>query len=178
MEPTQGTRRVVDTKVQVHLSSDAVLPTWCLCVLGYCWWPGESPMVHSSRGFLSWPWPRGAWSHRQTDAVYYHRKDRPSQNDRYFSFSLAWPNNKALSLSASKTSQASCHFLPLAYVQLVWDPVSSHQSVCLSDICHRLKEDYSIFEGEQSKPVKVHSKTFKSSTKSDLSTWKNFPTVI
>lgn len=42
-----------------------------------------------------------------------------------------------------------------AYVELVWDPVSRRQSVCLSDVCHRLKEDYSIFEGEQSKPVKV-----------------------
>ncbi|XP_075906137.1 intron Large complex component GCFC2 [Nelusetta ayraudi] len=42
-----------------------------------------------------------------------------------------------------------------AYVQLVWDPESSHQSVCLSNICHKLKEDYSIFEGEHSKPVKA-----------------------
>ncbi|KAG8001456.1 GC-rich sequence DNA-binding factor 2 [Nibea albiflora] len=42
-----------------------------------------------------------------------------------------------------------------AFVELVWDPVSRHQSVCLADICHRLKEDYSIFEGEQSKPVKT-----------------------
>ncbi|XP_068586473.1 intron Large complex component GCFC2 [Cebidichthys violaceus] len=42
-----------------------------------------------------------------------------------------------------------------AYVELVWDPMSCHQSVCLSDVCLRLKEDYSIFEGEQSKPVKA-----------------------
>lgn len=42
-----------------------------------------------------------------------------------------------------------------AYVELVWDPISQKQSVCLSDVCHRLKEDYSIFEGEQSKPVKT-----------------------
>uniref|UniRef100_A0A3P8RZU3 GC-rich sequence DNA-binding factor 2 n=1 Tax=Amphiprion percula TaxID=161767 RepID=A0A3P8RZU3_AMPPE len=42
-----------------------------------------------------------------------------------------------------------------AYVELVWDPVSQRQSVCLSDVCHRLREDYSIFEGEQSKPVKT-----------------------
>ncbi|XP_028257565.1 intron Large complex component GCFC2 [Parambassis ranga] len=42
-----------------------------------------------------------------------------------------------------------------AYVDLVWDPISRQQSVCLSDVCHRLKEDYSIFEGEQSKPVKA-----------------------
>ncbi|XP_044063706.1 GC-rich sequence DNA-binding factor 2 isoform X2 [Siniperca chuatsi] len=42
-----------------------------------------------------------------------------------------------------------------AYVELVWDPMSLHQSVCLSDVCHRLKEDYSIFEGEQTKPVKA-----------------------
>ncbi|XP_031169909.1 GC-rich sequence DNA-binding factor 2 isoform X1 [Sander lucioperca] len=42
-----------------------------------------------------------------------------------------------------------------AYVELVWDPMSRNQSVCLSDVCHRLKEDYSIFEGEQSKPVKA-----------------------
>ncbi|XP_023150164.1 GC-rich sequence DNA-binding factor 2 [Amphiprion ocellaris] len=42
-----------------------------------------------------------------------------------------------------------------AYVELVWDPVSQKQSVCLSDVCHRLREDHSIFEGEQSKPVKT-----------------------
>ncbi|TKS69933.1 DNA-binding factor 2 GC-rich sequence [Collichthys lucidus] len=42
-----------------------------------------------------------------------------------------------------------------AFVELVWDPVCRHQSVCLADVCHRLKEDYSIFEGEQSKPVKA-----------------------
>nr|XP_046239831.1 GC-rich sequence DNA-binding factor 2 [Scatophagus argus] len=42
-----------------------------------------------------------------------------------------------------------------AYVELVWDPLSSHQSVSLSDVCHGLKEDYSIFEGQQSKPVKA-----------------------
>ncbi|XP_042361070.1 GC-rich sequence DNA-binding factor 2 [Plectropomus leopardus] len=42
-----------------------------------------------------------------------------------------------------------------AFVELAWDPMSHHQSVCLSDVCHRLKEDCSIFEGEQSKPVKA-----------------------
>ncbi|XP_062277438.1 GC-rich sequence DNA-binding factor 2 isoform X2 [Scomber scombrus] len=42
-----------------------------------------------------------------------------------------------------------------AFVELVWDPMSLCQSVCLTDVCHRLKEDYSIFEGEQSKPVKA-----------------------
>ncbi|CAJ1048910.1 GC-rich sequence DNA-binding factor 2 [Xyrichtys novacula] len=42
-----------------------------------------------------------------------------------------------------------------AFVELVWDPMSRQQSVCLSDVCNRLKEDYSIFEGEQTKPVKT-----------------------
>ncbi|XP_034534944.1 GC-rich sequence DNA-binding factor 2 [Notolabrus celidotus] len=42
-----------------------------------------------------------------------------------------------------------------AYAELLWDPMSYHQSVCLSDVCHRLKEDYSIFEGEQTKPVRA-----------------------
>ncbi|KAK2854206.1 hypothetical protein Q5P01_006867 [Channa striata] len=42
-----------------------------------------------------------------------------------------------------------------AYVELVWDPISRCQSVCLSDVCHRLNEDYSIFKGEQSKQVKA-----------------------
>ncbi|KAM4744135.1 intron Large complex component GCFC2 isoform 2-T2 [Anableps anableps] len=41
-----------------------------------------------------------------------------------------------------------------SYVELVWDPLSHQQSTCLSAVCHRLKDDYSIFEGEQSKPVK------------------------
>ncbi|GAA6220092.1 GC-rich sequence DNA-binding factor 2-like isoform X1 [Lates japonicus] len=42
-----------------------------------------------------------------------------------------------------------------AFVELVWDPMSRQQTACLSDVCHRLREDYSIFEGEQSKPVKT-----------------------
>uniref|UniRef100_A0A3B5M424 GCF C-terminal domain-containing protein n=1 Tax=Xiphophorus couchianus TaxID=32473 RepID=A0A3B5M424_9TELE len=41
-----------------------------------------------------------------------------------------------------------------SHVELVWDPFSNQQSTCLSAVCHRLREDYSIFEGEQSKPVK------------------------
>ncbi|KAM4596929.1 intron Large complex component GCFC2 isoform 2-T2 [Fundulus diaphanus] len=41
-----------------------------------------------------------------------------------------------------------------SYVELVWDPLSQQQSACLSAVCHRLKEDYAIFDGEQSKPVK------------------------
>uniref|UniRef100_A0A3Q2YPI6 GC-rich sequence DNA-binding factor 2 n=1 Tax=Hippocampus comes TaxID=109280 RepID=A0A3Q2YPI6_HIPCM len=40
-----------------------------------------------------------------------------------------------------------------AFVELVWDPMSLRQSACLTELCHRLREDYSIFEGEQSKPV-------------------------
>uniref|UniRef100_A0A668A175 GC-rich sequence DNA-binding factor 2 n=1 Tax=Myripristis murdjan TaxID=586833 RepID=A0A668A175_9TELE len=42
-----------------------------------------------------------------------------------------------------------------AFVELVWDPLSRHQSACLSDVCHRLREDYSVFQGEQTKPVKA-----------------------
>ncbi|KAL0969827.1 hypothetical protein UPYG_G00232800 [Umbra pygmaea] len=41
------------------------------------------------------------------------------------------------------------------FVELAWDPLSSRQSVCLSELCHRLQDDYSLFEGEQSKPVKA-----------------------
>ncbi|XP_061670347.1 GC-rich sequence DNA-binding factor 2 isoform X2 [Syngnathoides biaculeatus] len=40
-----------------------------------------------------------------------------------------------------------------AFVELVWDPMSLHQSARLTGLCHQLREDYSIFEGEQSKPV-------------------------
>ncbi|XP_055017049.1 GC-rich sequence DNA-binding factor 2 isoform X2 [Boleophthalmus pectinirostris] len=42
-----------------------------------------------------------------------------------------------------------------AYVEMIWDPMSLHQTGCLADLCHRLKEDYSIFQGERSKPVKA-----------------------
>ncbi|XP_061601300.1 GC-rich sequence DNA-binding factor 2 [Cololabis saira] len=42
-----------------------------------------------------------------------------------------------------------------AFVELVWDPMSQQQSVSLAGVCDRLREDYSIFEGEQSKPVKA-----------------------
>ncbi|XP_061523112.1 GC-rich sequence DNA-binding factor 2 isoform X2 [Phycodurus eques] len=40
-----------------------------------------------------------------------------------------------------------------AFVELVWDPMSLHQSARLTELCHQLRDDYSIFEGEQSKPV-------------------------
>lgn len=43
----------------------------------------------------------------------------------------------------------------VVFVELVWDPLSQQQSTCLSDLCHRLKEDYHIFEGELSKQGQV-----------------------
>ncbi|KAM9826697.1 intron Large complex component GCFC2 [Syngnathus typhle] len=46
----------------------------------------------------------------------------------------------------------------IAFVDLVWDPMSLHQSTHLTELCHRLKEDYSIFEGEKSKPVTALTK--------------------
>uniref|UniRef100_A0A8C4ZIA1 GCF C-terminal domain-containing protein n=1 Tax=Gadus morhua TaxID=8049 RepID=A0A8C4ZIA1_GADMO len=42
-----------------------------------------------------------------------------------------------------------------AYVELVWDPLSLGQTAHLSDLCHKLNEDYSVFSGERSKPAKV-----------------------
>lgn len=45
------------------------------------------------------------------------------------------------------------------FVELVWDPLSLHQSACLSDICHKLDEDYSVFSGERSKLAKVFVET-------------------
>ncbi|CAL8353029.1 unnamed protein product [Merluccius merluccius] len=42
-----------------------------------------------------------------------------------------------------------------AYVELVWDPLSLRQTTHLSDVCHKLNEDYSVFSGERSKPAKV-----------------------
>lgn len=47
-----------------------------------------------------------------------------------------------------------------ALVDLVWDPMSRRQTARLTDVCHKLKEEYSVFEGEQSKPVKVQLLTF------------------
>ncbi|XP_062863750.1 GC-rich sequence DNA-binding factor 2 isoform X2 [Trichomycterus rosablanca] len=41
------------------------------------------------------------------------------------------------------------------FVELVWDPLSFHQSQCLTALCKRIQEDYSVFNGEQSKPVKA-----------------------
>lgn len=42
-----------------------------------------------------------------------------------------------------------------AYVEMVWDPMSLCQTVCLTNVCHKLKDDYSVFEGEHCKPVKA-----------------------
>nr|XP_055028167.1 GC-rich sequence DNA-binding factor 2 isoform X1 [Misgurnus anguillicaudatus] len=41
------------------------------------------------------------------------------------------------------------------FVELVWDPLSTQQSNTLTTLCKRIQEDYSVFDGEQSKPVKV-----------------------
>lgn len=41
------------------------------------------------------------------------------------------------------------------FVELVWDPLSSQQSNNLTTLCKRIQDDYSVFDGEQSKPVKV-----------------------
>ncbi|KAM8877065.1 intron Large complex component GCFC2 [Synchiropus picturatus] len=64
---------------------------------------------------------------------------------------LEHTDRKMLSTTIEKT------VLPkiTTFVDLVWDPMSEQQSKCLTDLCQRLREDYSIFEGEQSKPVKT-----------------------
>ncbi|XP_046886323.1 GC-rich sequence DNA-binding factor 2 isoform X1 [Hypomesus transpacificus] len=41
------------------------------------------------------------------------------------------------------------------YVELVWDPLSRQESSRLAVLCHRLKDDYFLFQGEHSKPVKA-----------------------
>ncbi|KAM9466322.1 intron Large complex component GCFC2 [Clarias gariepinus] len=41
------------------------------------------------------------------------------------------------------------------FVELVWDPLSLNQSQCLTSLCKRIQEDYNVFDGEQSKPVKA-----------------------
>uniref|UniRef100_A0A8C1KHL4 GC-rich sequence DNA-binding factor 2 n=1 Tax=Cyprinus carpio TaxID=7962 RepID=A0A8C1KHL4_CYPCA len=41
------------------------------------------------------------------------------------------------------------------FVELVWDPFSAQQSTTLTTLCKRIQEDYSVFYGEQSKPVKA-----------------------
>lgn len=42
-------------------------------------------------------------------------------------------------------------------MELVWDPLSAQQSQTLTTLCKRIQDDYSVFDGEQSKPVKVFS---------------------
>ncbi|XP_026141752.1 GC-rich sequence DNA-binding factor 2-like [Carassius auratus] len=41
------------------------------------------------------------------------------------------------------------------FVELVWDPLSAQQSQTLTTLCKRIQDDYSVFDGEQSKPVKA-----------------------
>ncbi|XP_058606434.1 GC-rich sequence DNA-binding factor 2 isoform X1 [Onychostoma macrolepis] len=41
------------------------------------------------------------------------------------------------------------------FVELVWDPRSAQQSQTLTTLCKRIRDDYSVFVGEQSKPVKA-----------------------
>ncbi|TRY88316.1 hypothetical protein DNTS_016707 [Danionella cerebrum] len=40
------------------------------------------------------------------------------------------------------------------FVELVWDPLSTQQSQTLTALCRKIQDDYSVFEGDQSKPVK------------------------
>lgn len=64
-------------------------------------------------------------------------------------------NIKTMTFTTNALATLIFFTLSLAYVELTWDPESSYQSVCLTELCHKLKEDFSLFEGEQSKPVKV-----------------------
>ncbi|XP_005158788.1 intron Large complex component GCFC2 isoform X1 [Danio rerio] len=41
------------------------------------------------------------------------------------------------------------------FVELVWDPLSAQQTRTLTTLCRRIQHDYSVFNGEQSKPVKA-----------------------
>ncbi|KAK7153185.1 hypothetical protein R3I93_011170 [Phoxinus phoxinus] len=41
------------------------------------------------------------------------------------------------------------------FVELVWDPLSTQQSQTLTTLCKRIQDDYSVFDGEQNKPVKA-----------------------
>ncbi|XP_056333481.1 GC-rich sequence DNA-binding factor 2 isoform X2 [Danio aesculapii] len=41
------------------------------------------------------------------------------------------------------------------FVELVWDPLSAQQTRTLTTLCRRIQDDYSVFVGEQSKPVKA-----------------------
>uniref|UniRef100_A0A9J7ZD56 GC-rich sequence DNA-binding factor 2 n=1 Tax=Cyprinus carpio carpio TaxID=630221 RepID=A0A9J7ZD56_CYPCA len=41
------------------------------------------------------------------------------------------------------------------FVELVWDPLSAQQSQTLTTLCKRIQDDYSVFDGEQSKHVKA-----------------------
>ncbi|XP_023690060.1 intron Large complex component GCFC2 [Paramormyrops kingsleyae] len=41
------------------------------------------------------------------------------------------------------------------FVELTWDPLSSGQSRCLTDLCQRLQNDYHVFDGEQNKNAKA-----------------------
>uniref|UniRef100_A0A671ND94 GC-rich sequence DNA-binding factor 2-like n=1 Tax=Sinocyclocheilus anshuiensis TaxID=1608454 RepID=A0A671ND94_9TELE len=41
------------------------------------------------------------------------------------------------------------------FVELVWDPLSAQPSQTLTTLCKRIQDDYSVFDGERSKPVKA-----------------------
>ncbi|XP_066529690.1 GC-rich sequence DNA-binding factor 2 [Hoplias malabaricus] len=61
------------------------------------------------------------------------------------------PDNKTLPAIIEKTILPKMQ----GFVELVWDPLSLQQSRCLTALCQRIEEDYSVFGGEKSKPVKA-----------------------
>ncbi|XP_052009162.1 GC-rich sequence DNA-binding factor 2 [Xyrauchen texanus] len=60
-------------------------------------------------------------------------------------------DNKTLPTIIEKTILSKVQ----GFVELVWDPLSTQQSHTLTALCKRIQDDYSVFDGEQSKPVKA-----------------------
>ncbi|XP_076833900.1 intron Large complex component GCFC2 isoform X1 [Brachyhypopomus gauderio] len=60
-------------------------------------------------------------------------------------------DHKTLLAIIEKTVLPKIH----GFVELVWDPLSLQQSQCLTSLCNRIQEDYSVFDGERCKQVKV-----------------------
>ncbi|KAG7465651.1 hypothetical protein MATL_G00155760 [Megalops atlanticus] len=96
---------------------------------------GWNPLKADSKDFEALPW------YSAVDRFCHGQGYEESENT----------DNKTLTSIIEKTIVTKIQ----GFVEMVWDPLSSTQSLCLANLCRRLQDDYSIFEGEQSKPVKA-----------------------
>lgn len=143
LEPSQGNfLKHVDmlTVYTVYITGEKNTVVLLLCFSGYMWGLWKPTMVYCIGDLLSWPWPRGAGAHRQTDLVKCLRKDFISKTNRYCICTLpkTWTSfyNHIVQLNhCLRAINITCLTVCSAYVEMVWDRSYVTASDCLLGWC-------------------------------------------